>query len=103
MTTPADSTMHIPAADSPSAKRSVAQYASRLFAFSATPEARPAKLGFLGSALITAGGLGAGSTRPTMVLPAPNPPAVISAEPKKPSFAGRASGVAENAKSREAY
>jgi len=64
MTTPADSTMHIPAADSPAAKRSVAQYASRLFAFSATPEARPAKLGFLGSVLITAGGLGAGSTKP---------------------------------------
>ena len=36
---------------------------SRLTAFAASPEARPALLGFLGASLITAGGLGAGSTR----------------------------------------
>lgn len=36
---------------------------SRLLVFAASPEARPARLGFLGAALITAGGLGAGSTR----------------------------------------
>ncbi|OBF87421.1 DUF2029 domain-containing protein [Mycobacterium sp. 852002-51163_SCH5372311] len=41
----------------------LAQYFSRLHGFAATPEAGPAKLGFLGSALITVGGLGAGSTR----------------------------------------
>ena len=32
-----------------------------------------------------------------LVLPAPSPPTVISTEPKKPSFAGRACGVAANA------
>jgi alpha-1,6-mannosyltransferase len=36
---------------------------SRLIAFAASPEARPALLGFLGACLITVGGLGAGSTR----------------------------------------
>jgi alpha-1,6-mannosyltransferase len=36
---------------------------SRLTAFAATPAARPALLGCLGAVLITAGGLGAGSTR----------------------------------------
>ncbi|OBA82258.1 DUF2029 domain-containing protein [Mycobacterium sp. 1164966.3] len=41
----------------------LAQYFSRLQGFAATPEAGPAKLGLLGSALITLGGLGAGSTR----------------------------------------
>jgi alpha-1,6-mannosyltransferase len=55
---------HPPAADSSTVKGSVAQYLSNLKAFAATPEARPAKLGFLGSVLITAGGLGAGSTKP---------------------------------------
>jgi alpha-1,6-mannosyltransferase len=45
-------------------KKSVAQRFSELRAFAATPQARPAKLGFLGSVLITAGGLGAGSTKP---------------------------------------
>ena len=60
MTTPT----HIPAADSPATKHSVAQYFSRLRAFAAAPESRPAKLGLLGSVLITAGGLGAGSTKP---------------------------------------
>ncbi|MCV7412856.1 hypothetical protein AWC05_12615 [Mycobacterium florentinum] len=45
-------------------KRSVAQRLSELKAFAAAPQARPAKLGFVGSVLITAGGLGAGSTKP---------------------------------------
>src|SRR6201998_3677155 len=60
MTTPT----HIPAADLPVTKTSFAQNFSRLLAFAAAPEAGPAKLGFLGSVLITAGGLGAGSTKP---------------------------------------
>jgi alpha-1,6-mannosyltransferase len=42
----------------------VSQHLSRLRDFAAAPEAGPAKLGFLGSALITIGGLGAGSTKP---------------------------------------
>jgi alpha-1,6-mannosyltransferase len=58
MTMPTDA----PVAESP--KKSVAQHLSRLRTFTATPEARPAKLGFVGSVLITAGGLGAGSTKP---------------------------------------
>jgi alpha-1,6-mannosyltransferase len=41
----------------------VAAGVSRLIAFTAAPEARPALLGFLGACLITIGGLGAGSTR----------------------------------------
>ncbi|BBY20023.1 alpha-(1-_6)-mannopyranosyltransferase A [Mycobacterium stomatepiae] len=45
-------------------KRSVAQRLSELKVFAAAPQARPAKLGFVGSVLITAGGLGAGSTKP---------------------------------------
>jgi alpha-1,6-mannosyltransferase len=36
---------------------------SRLIAFTASPEARPALMGFLGACLITLGGLGAGSTQ----------------------------------------
>jgi alpha-1,6-mannosyltransferase len=64
MTTPADSSMHSPAADSQSTKLSIAQHFSRLRAFATTAEARPAKLGLLGSVLITLGGLGAGSTKP---------------------------------------
>src|SRR6516162_1118819 len=63
MTTPADS-KHTPAADSPAAKHSAAQHFSRLLAFVAGPQSGPAKLGFLGSVLITTGGLGAGSTKP---------------------------------------
>ncbi|WP_172405446.1 polyprenol phosphomannose-dependent alpha 1,6 mannosyltransferase MptB, partial [Mycobacterium paraense] len=55
MTTPAQAT---------AAKQPVAQHLSRLVAFAATPQAGPAKLGFLGSVLITLGGLGAGSTKP---------------------------------------
>lgn len=39
------------------------QGVSRLRTFITTPEAAPARQGFLGSVLITAGGLGAGSTR----------------------------------------
>ncbi len=42
----------------------VSQQLSRLREFAAAPEAGPAKLGFLGSLLITIGGLGAGSTKP---------------------------------------
>ncbi|BBZ13453.1 alpha-(1-_6)-mannopyranosyltransferase A [Mycobacterium branderi] len=40
------------------------QYLSRLREFAASPEARPALLGGGGAVLITAGGLGAGSTKP---------------------------------------
>jgi alpha-1,6-mannosyltransferase len=50
-------------ADSPASKYSLVQYFSRLCRFGGTPAAGPAKLGLLGSVLITAGGLGAGSTR----------------------------------------
>lgn len=50
--------------DLTSAKRSVGQRISEVAAFAGTPDARPAKLGFLGSVLITVGGLGAGSTKP---------------------------------------
>jgi alpha-1,6-mannosyltransferase len=57
-------TIHPPATDSSAAKRYVTEHFSQLRAFSATPAARPAKLGFLGSVLITVGGLGAGSTKP---------------------------------------
>ena len=39
------------------------QRLSRLAGFAASPQGRPALLGFLGAALISAGGLGAGSTR----------------------------------------
>src|SRR6202045_5449775 len=39
------------------------QHFSRLREFTATDEGRPALLGFLGAALITTGGLGAGSTK----------------------------------------
>ncbi|MFV8051065.1 alpha-(1-_6)-mannopyranosyltransferase A [Mycobacterium sp. 48b] len=41
----------------------VAQHVSRLAAFAVSAEARPARLGCLGAALLTIGGLGAGSTR----------------------------------------
>jgi alpha-1,6-mannosyltransferase len=50
-------------ANSPTSRYSLVQYFSRLRRFSGTPEAGPAKLGLLGSVLITAGGLGAGSIR----------------------------------------
>jgi alpha-1,6-mannosyltransferase len=60
MTTPT----HTPADDSTVTKHWLTQHFSRLRAFVATPEAGPAKLGFLGSVLITMGGLGAGSTKP---------------------------------------
>src|ERR1700712_185326 len=39
------------------------RHVSRLYQFAASPEGRPALLGFLGASLITLGGLGAGSTR----------------------------------------
>ncbi len=60
MTTPTP----LPTTDSVQTKRSVRQRFSEVVAFAATPQARPAKLGFLGSVLITVGGLGAGSTKP---------------------------------------
>ncbi|OBA64167.1 DUF2029 domain-containing protein [Mycobacterium sp. 1100029.7] len=50
--------------DSLTSKAAVAQHFSQLKAFVNAPQARPAKMGFLGSVLITAGGLGAGSTKP---------------------------------------
>jgi alpha-1,6-mannosyltransferase len=39
------------------------RHLARLLVFAASPEAGPARLGFLGAVMITAGGLGAGSTR----------------------------------------
>ena len=44
-------------------KSGLRQQLSRLAAFATSPQARPARLGFLGAVLITVGGLGAGSTR----------------------------------------
>ena len=44
-------------------KKSVREHLSNLTSFAATPEAKPAKLGFAGSVLITLGGMGAGSTK----------------------------------------
>ncbi|WP_226864062.1 alpha-(1-_6)-mannopyranosyltransferase A [Mycolicibacterium baixiangningiae] len=44
-------------------KSGLAQHVSRLLAFASSTSAKPALLGCLGAALITAGGLGAGSTR----------------------------------------
>lgn len=52
------------AAGSTMANGAVAEYLSRLKAFVVTSQARPAKLGFAGSVLITVGGMGAGSTKP---------------------------------------
>lgn len=46
-----------------STKTGLGNHISRLLLFAASPQARPARLGFLGALLITAGGLGAGSTR----------------------------------------
>jgi alpha-1,6-mannosyltransferase len=43
--------------------RTATRHFSRLREFTSSPEARPALQGFLGAALITAGGLGAGSTK----------------------------------------
>jgi alpha-1,6-mannosyltransferase len=51
-------------AESMTTKGYVTQHLSRLREFAIAPEARPAKLGFMGSVLITIGGLGAGSTKP---------------------------------------
>lgn len=44
-------------------KTGLAHHVSRLTAFATSPQAKPARLGCLGAVLITAGGLGAGSTR----------------------------------------
>lgn len=44
-------------------KPSLGQHFSRVIAFATASDSRPAKVGFLGSVLITAGGLGAGSIR----------------------------------------
>jgi alpha-1,6-mannosyltransferase len=55
---------HTPAGRQLATKYSLTRHFSRLRAFVTTPEAGPAKLGFLGSVLITMGGLGAGSTKP---------------------------------------
>jgi alpha-1,6-mannosyltransferase len=60
MTTP----LQTPADHPRATKHRLIQNFSRFYAFVATPEAGPAKLGFLGSVLITMGGLGAGSTKP---------------------------------------
>ena len=60
MTTPT----HTSEAGSATAKGYVSQHLSQLCEFATAPEAGPAKLGFLGSLLITIGGLGAGSTKP---------------------------------------
>jgi len=59
MATPNDTPETSPTAT----KESVSQRISRLRAFATAPEAGPARLGFLGAVLITAGGLGAGSIR----------------------------------------
>ncbi len=48
---------------SASTKSPLAQQFSRIIAFATAPESGPAKLGVLGSVLITIGGLGSGSTR----------------------------------------
>ncbi len=62
METPSSPTQ-TPAAGPSTVRHRYARRFSRLLAFVAGPESRPAKLGLLGSALITLGGLGAGSTR----------------------------------------
>ncbi|OBK27558.1 DUF2029 domain-containing protein [Mycobacterium asiaticum] len=54
--------MTTPVADT-TTKESVGQRLSRLRAFATSPAGGPARLGFVGAVLITAGGLGAGSTR----------------------------------------
>lgn len=59
MTTPT----HSPAADPADTRPFGGDWVSRVRAFAAGAESRPAKFGMLGSALITLGGLGAGSTR----------------------------------------
>ncbi len=60
MTTPT----HTSEAGSAAVKGYVTQHLSQLREFATAPQAGPAKLGFLGSVLITIGGLGAGSTKP---------------------------------------
>jgi alpha-1,6-mannosyltransferase len=53
-----------PEADPPAPEGVFAQHLSQFRTFAAAPEAGPARLGFVGAILITAGGLGAGSTKP---------------------------------------
>jgi alpha-1,6-mannosyltransferase len=53
----------IPAIAPAQIKHPLAQHLSQIIAFVTAPESRAAKVGFLGSVLITLGGLGAGSTR----------------------------------------
>ncbi|MFV9636519.1 alpha-(1-_6)-mannopyranosyltransferase A [Mycobacterium neumannii] len=58
--------MTTPPSTSPSTRPSKAGFTahlSRFTSFATSPQAQPARLGFLGAVLITAGGLGAGSTR----------------------------------------
>ncbi len=62
METPTTPT-HTPATGSPGTKPSLREGFSRIRTFAIGPESGPAKLGALGSVLITVGGLGAGSTR----------------------------------------
>src|ERR1700744_6233731 len=52
-----------PDASESATKQTLAQHLSQLRAFATAPEAGPARMGFLGSVMITAGGLGAGSTK----------------------------------------
>ena len=52
-----------PDADASVETSALAQRISRFTAFATSPQAQPARLGCLGAVLITAGGLGAGSTR----------------------------------------
>ncbi|MGV0791036.1 alpha-(1-_6)-mannopyranosyltransferase A [Mycolicibacterium sp. XJ1819] len=47
----------------PTSKPRMSERISRFMTFAASPDAQPARLGFFGAALITAGGVGAGSTR----------------------------------------
>ncbi len=59
MTTPT----HVPPSDTPATEPTGGGRFSQLRAFATTEQSRPAKLGMLGSLLITLGGLGAGSIR----------------------------------------
>jgi alpha-1,6-mannosyltransferase len=55
---------HPPEAAPPEHKGVIAQHLSEFRTFAAAPDGGPARLGFFGAVLITAGGLGAGSTKP---------------------------------------
>ncbi|MGV0798772.1 alpha-(1-_6)-mannopyranosyltransferase A, partial [Mycolicibacterium elephantis] len=54
--------MTTPTSTHPS-RSGLAQHISRLVSFAMSPQAQPARLGFVGAVLIAVGGLGAGSTR----------------------------------------